>query len=170
MHAMARKAKKRIRTPHILVPPTPERMAKAAGLYHQSVTGPITVRDAPLERMEARKVIDARLYSAGTKYRHHWHGAGLQERYASLNMDGVFGGGVETITDAMTHHRKVYAAAVQHLGMKASSILEDVVCRDMSLEDAGRRIGWNNKAQAITAAEVLVTEYLDRLARWWGLS
>ena len=33
MHAMARKTKKRIRTPHILVPPTPERMAKVLGRW-----------------------------------------------------------------------------------------------------------------------------------------
>jgi len=170
MHAMARKAKKRIRTPHILVPPTPERMAKASGFYHQSATGPITVRDAPLERLEARGVIDSRLYNAATKYRHHWNGAGLQERYASLRMDGVFGGGVETITDAMSHHRSVYEAAVRHLGMKQSSVVEDVCCRDMKLADVGFKLGWSNRPQAEAAAIELLKTSLDRLAYWWGVS
>ena len=94
----AARKRPRMNAAHIIVPPTPERMAKSSGFVHHSVTGPITVRDAPLERLEARKIIDKRLYDAGTKYRIHWHGAGLQERYASLRMDGTFGGSAENIT------------------------------------------------------------------------
>ena len=170
MHAMARKPKKRIRTPHILVPPTPERMAKSAGFVHVSITGPVTVRDAPLERLEARGLIDKRLYDAGTKYRIHWHGAGLQERFASLRLDGTFGGSVETITDTMAHHRSVYARAVQFLGVRGSSVVEDICCRDVSLEDVGRKLGWSNRPQACAAAEALLKDALDRLAYWWSVS
>lgn len=168
---MARKAKKaRIRTPHIMVPPTPERMAKAAGFIHRSATGPITVRDAPLERLEARGTIDKRLYDAGVKYRLHWNGAGLQERYASLRLDGVFGGGQETITDAMAHHRGVYEAAVKHIGMRQSGVVENVCCRDIQLADVGYKLGWTNRPQAQAAAEALLKDALDRLAYWWGVS
>lgn len=171
MHAMARKAKKaRIRTPHILVPPTPERMAKAGSFIHRSATGPITVRDAPLERLEARGIIDKRLYDAAVKYRLHWNGAGLQERYASLRLDGVFGGGVETITDAMAHHRSVYEGAVKHLGVRQSNVVEDVCCRDIQLADVGYKLGWTNRPQAVAAAEALLKDALDRLAYWWGVS
>lgn len=170
MLAMARKTKKRIRTPHILVPPTPERMAKAAGFVHQSVTGPITVRDAPLERLEARGIIDKRLYDAGTKFRIHWHGAGYQERYAALRMDGTFGGSGETITDAMSHHRSVYAAAYRHLGDRQANVVENVCCRDIQLADVGYKLGWTNRPQAVAAAEALLKDALDRLAYWWGVS
>lgn len=170
MLAMTRKAKKRIRTPHILVPPTPERMAKAGSFFHQSATGPITVRDAPLERLEARGIIDKRLYDAGVKYRLHWNGAGLHERYASLRLDGVFGGGVETITDAMSHHRSVYARAREHLGVRASLVVENVCCRDVQLVDVGYKLGWTNRPQAVAAAEALLKDALDRLAYWWGVS
>jgi len=171
VHAMARKAKKqRIRTPHILVPPTPERMAKAGPYLHRSATGPITVRDAPLERLEARGTIDKRLYDAGVKYRLHWNGAGLQERYASLRLDGVFGGGAESITDAMAHHKSVYTAAVRHLGVRGSGVVEDIVCRDMQLGDVGYKLGWANRPQAVAAAEALLKDALDRLAYWWGVS
>jgi len=170
MHAMARKPKKRIRTPHILVPPTPERMAKAGSFIHRSATGPITVRDAPLERLEARGIIDKRLYDAGVKYRLHWHQAGLMERYASLRLDGVFGGGTEDITDAMSHHRSVYTAAVRHLGVRQSGVVEDVCCRDRQLADVGTRLGWTNRPQATAAAEALLKDALDRLAYWWGVS
>lgn len=164
------KSKKRVRTPHILVPPTPERLAKAQDFIHRSATGPITVRDAPLERMEARGLIDKRMYDAGTKYRLHWHGAGLQERYASLRLDGTFGGSTETITDAMTHHRSVYEGAVRFLGIRQSCVVEDVCCRDVQLADVGRKLGWANRPQAVAAAEALLKDALDKLAHWWGIS
>lgn len=167
---MPAKTKKRQRTPHILVPPTPERIAKSEGFIYRSATGPITARDAPLERMEARGIIDKRMYDAGVKYRLHWHQAGLQERYASLRLDGTFGGSPETITDAMAHHRSVYQGAVQHLGVRQSGVVENVACRDMQLEDVGRKLGWQNRPQAVAAAEALLKDALDRLAHWWGIS
>lgn len=166
----AARKRKPVNAPHIIVPPTPERMAKSTGFVHHSVTGPITVRDAPLERLEARGIIDRRLYDAGTKYRIHWHGAGFQERYASLRLDGTFGGSVETITDAMAHHRSVYARAVQFLGVRGSSVVEDICCRDVGLEDVGRKLGWTNRPQACAAAEALLKDALDRLASYWGIS
>ena len=167
---MPRKQKKRIRMPEILVPPTPERIAKSDGFIYRSATGPTTARDAPLERLEARNIIDTRLYNAGVKYRLHWHNAGLQERYASLRMDGTFGGSPETITDAMAHHRSMYERAVQFLGMRQSGVVENVCCRDMQLEDVGRKLGWTNRPQAVAAAEALLKDALDRLAIHWGIS
>lgn len=164
------KVRKVVRHAHIIIPPTPERLAKSEGFVHHSITGPITVRDAPLERLEARGVLDRRLYDAGCKYRIHWNGAGLQERYASLRLDGVFGGSVETITEAMAHHRSVYAGAVKHLGVRGSNVVEDICCRDIGLEDVGRKLGWTNRPQAVAAAEALLKDALDRLAHWWGMS
>ena len=120
--------------------------------------------------MEARGIIDKRMYDAGVKYRLHWHQAGLQERYASLRLDGTFGASPETITDAMAHHRSVYQGAVQHLGVRQSNVVENVCCRDMQLEDVGRKLGWQNRPQAVAAAEALLKDALDRLAHWWGIS
>lgn len=165
------KAKKRIRTPHILVPPTPERIAKAERYIHRSATGPITVRDAPLEQLEADGRITERQYAAAVKYRHHWHNAGLRERFSSLRMDGTFGGSQEHVTDAMVHHRSMYTQAVQTLGITASGVVEDVACREIRLVDVGRkRLSWNNDPQARAAAETLLKDALDRLAHWWGIS
>lgn len=166
---MPAKTKKRQRTPHILVPPTPERLAKMDNFYHRSATGPITARDAPLERMEARGIIDRRMYDAGVKYRIHWHQAGLQERYASLRLDGTFGGSPETITDAMAHHRGVYEKAVQFLGVRRSNVVEEVCCRDCGLLDVGRKLGYRDADEARAASKKLLVEGLEALADFWGI-
>lgn len=162
---------KKVRTPHILVPPTPERIAKAERYIHRSATGPITVRDAPLEQLEADGRITERQYAAADKYRHHWHHAGMRERFSSLRMDGTFGGSNEHVTDNMMWHRAMYTKAVQALGMTASGVVEDIVCRDIRLVDVGRkRLGWGNDPQARAAAETLLKDALDRLADHWGIT
>lgn len=78
---MARPRRKEHPT-QITIPPTPERMAKAEGFIHASKDGPFTVRDAPLERLHGSKRLTDAQYNAATKFRHHWHNAGLAERFA----------------------------------------------------------------------------------------
>jgi len=57
--------------------PTAERIRRAAGHYTRGDTGQITMRDSPLERALARRVVTPEQYAAGQKYRHHWYHAGL---------------------------------------------------------------------------------------------
>jgi len=52
--------------------PTAERLRRAAGHFERGDSGQITMRDSPLERALARRVITQEQYSAGQKYRHHW--------------------------------------------------------------------------------------------------
>ena len=51
--------------------PTPERLRRAGSDVERGDTGQITMRDSPLERAFARRVITQEQYAAGQKYRHH---------------------------------------------------------------------------------------------------
>jgi hypothetical protein len=156
--------------------PTPERVLKTQGEF---VTGKgrktITVRDAPIERMLARDVITEKQYNGLTKYRIHWYHAGIAGNMGAINMDGVrstnlgaFGLGN---TDRQVFHLQQYQRGVTALGLRRSSVVEAVVCLESeSLEAAGRRLSWGNKAQAIAAATEVLRGAADDLCDIWGLS
>lgn len=157
----------------ITIPPTPERMAKAEGFIHASKDGPFTVRDAPLERLHGSKRLTDAQYNAATKFRHHWHNAGLAERFAVQNFMGVGGGSgwdMMPASEYQAHHRDQYRKAVQQLGLKLSMVVEDVVCREMDLFSVGKKLNWLNEVQARAAVTELLRLALDKLAEEWGLS
>lgn len=166
--------KKRAARPKLeLVYPTAERMKKAETYIMRGDTGLITMRDSPLERLEARQAISAGQYTAACKLRHHWHHSGMEARYASLNMDGVFGGGGSDglpSSEAAMHHRDRYREAVCELGIRMSMVAEDICCREVELTTVGRKLGWNNDNQARAVTIEVLKEALDRLCRLWGVS
>jgi len=167
------KVKRKFSNAQISVPPTPERMAKAEGYIHAAKDGPFTVRDAPLERLHGAKRLNDTQYNAATKFRHHWHNAGLAERFAVQNFMGVGGGegwDMMPASEYQAHHRDQYRKAVQHLGMKLSMVVEDVACREMDLFSVGKKLQWLNEVQARAAVTELLRLALDKLAEEWGLS
>lgn len=167
------KPKRKTSYAEISVPPTPERMAKAEGYIHASKDGPFTVRDAPLERLHGSKRLTDAQYNAATKFRHHWHNAGLAERFAVQNFMGVGGGpgwDMMPASEYQAHHRDQYRKAVQQLGLKLSMVVEDVVCREMDLFSVGKKLQWLNEVQARAAVTELLRLALDKLAEEWGLS
>src|SRR6476620_3435700 len=67
--------------------PTPERIRRAGADFDLGDTGQITMRDSPLERARARKLITHQQYSVGQKYRHHWYHAGLADQLQSIDVE-----------------------------------------------------------------------------------
>lgn len=165
------RAKRKSRPTKILVPPTPERIAKADGFFHVTKDGPMTVRDAPFERLHARHKITQQQYDAGVKYRHHWHNGGMQERFAVQNFMGVGGGeGWEYLpaTERQVQHRETYRKAVQDLGPILSVVVEEIVCREVDPVIVGRKL-WHyaDDKQARAAATSALVIGLDRLYRFF---
>ena len=158
--------------------PTQERLAKADG--HVEIgddaqgTRIYTLRDSPLERLNARGGIDAREYSALMKFKQHWHHAGLQPSVGSVDLSRVFAvdpGGYSGMakTERQVFHRQRYREAVQHIGLRAALVVERVVCAEQTLETAGMALNWRTPAQARAAATELLRDAGYRLAQLWGI-
>jgi hypothetical protein len=54
--------------------------------------------------------------------------------------------------------------------MIGASVVEQVACQEVSLEQAGYKLGWSSKPQAIAAATERMKAALDRLVELWGVS
>lgn len=161
--------------------PTKERIARADGEVVRGMTGVITARDAPIERMHAREAFgrdhqtNDRRYNALVKFRHHWFRAGLAGGISTIDPNHVFATDWAAFsgmakTEAQVFHRQRYRDAVQELGMRRSCVLEMVACYEKSLEEAGRTLSWGNKAQAIAAATEVLIGCADDLCEMWGIS
>jgi hypothetical protein len=159
--------------------PTPERMAKMEGFFSRvkdrDGSSYVVARDAPLEILHGKQVIEGRQYDAGKKFYHHWYRSGLSERFAALNLaSGVFGvggfAGGMAVNEDQAYHRDAYRKSVQHLGMKTSALVQFIVCDEKPLVEVGQNLlGWNNLPQARAAATERLKDALDRLADLYGM-
>ena len=159
--------------------PTPERIRRAQGFVERGNlgrgrTGVVTVRDSPIERARSRNVISQAQYTAALKYRHHWYRAGLASPLSSVELNRIFATDMTSFsgmarTEAQVFHRQRYREAVQHIGMIGASVVEQVACQEVSLEQAGYKLGWGSKPQAIAAATERMKSALDRLVELWGV-
>ncbi len=158
--------------------PTAERLKKAEG--HVEIgddaqgTRIYTLRDSPLERLSARGGIDPREYSALMKFKQHWYHAGLQPSLGGVDLARVFASDPGTFsgmakTERQVFHRQRYREAVQHIGIRASLVVERVVCAEQTLEVAGLALNWRTPAQARAAATELLRDAGYRLAQLWGV-
>ena len=167
--------RKRHREPEERGPgPTPERLAKAGEAFEVGQSGMVTLRDSPLEWMERRRVISTSLYNVGSKYRHHWHYSGMLPKVGSVDLNRVFGGiggnvGMPS-SESQAHHRQQYRNAQEELGMLVGRVIDNVVCLEFSLVDAGRLCGWKDEKQARAVATAFVRDGLERLRLMWGMS
>ena len=158
--------------------PTPERLDKAEGAVEIGDDGQgariYTLRDAPLERMNARGALEPKEYSALMKFKAHWVQAGLQPSFGGIDLARVFAadpGGYAGMakTERQVFHRQRYREAVQHIGLRAALVVERVVCAEQTLEMAGFALNWRNPVQARAAATELLRDAGERLARLWGM-
>jgi len=154
--------------------PTPERLRQAAGHWERGDTGQITLRDSPLERAHGRGVITREQYDAGVKYRHHWYHAGLADALGSADLNRIFATDVTGFsgmakTEAQVFHRQRFRQAVTAVGEVGARVLDQCVCRELPLDQAGYTLGWGGKPQAISAATERLRAALDVLCRLWGI-
>lgn len=155
--------------------PTNARMRKADGDFVRGgATRTVQVRDAPLERMWTRKVLTEKQYNGLNKYRIHWYHAGMAGKMGALDPEHIFASDISNFsglakTERQVFHQQQYRKGVQKLGLRKSTIVEMVVCQEQLLEDAGRRLSWGNKSQAIAAATEVLRGAAEELCEMWGL-
>jgi hypothetical protein len=154
--------------------PTDQRVRQAGNDFTRGDSGQITMRDSPLERALARKVVTPEQYAAGQKYRHHWYHAGLCDPLSSIDLGRVFAGDLGSFsgmarTENQVFHRERYREAAAVVGKIGSHVVEWAVCREIALDQVGYTLGWSSRAQAYAAAAERMKEALDQLCRLWGI-
>ena len=180
----SKRAGKRSRVGRLRLPraeqgtPTPERLAKAEGYVEigddEQGTRVYALRDSPLERLSVRGAIDPKEYSALMKFKQHWYHAGLLPTVGGIDLNRVFAADPGSYSgmarnERQLFHRQRYREAVQHIGLRASLVVERVVCNEQTLEMAGLALNWRTPAQARAAATELLRDAGHRLAQLWGI-
>jgi hypothetical protein len=133
------------------------------------------MRDSPLERAFARKLITHQQYSVGQKYRHHWYHAGLAGRLESIDLNRIFATDPANFSglakaEAQVFHRQRYREATQAVGKIGSHVLDCIVCRETPLDQVGYALGWGSRPQAYAAAVERMKIALDELCKLWGIA
>jgi hypothetical protein len=150
-------------------------MRRAGTDFELGDTGQITMRDSPLERARARKLITDQQYLVGQKYRHHWYHAGLSDGLRSIDVDRIFAVDFGSFsgmakTEGQVFHRQRYRDATQAAGKIGSHVLDWAVCREAPLDQVGYTLGWSSRPQAYAAAVERMKMALDELCKLWGLA
>ena len=159
--------------------PTPERI-RVAGEANIAIGGDdrsgkrYVMRDSPLDRALSKRIISGAQHSALSKYRHHWYHGGQAPHVGSIDLNRVFsseGGNVAGMpaSEAQYFHRERWREAREKIGERSYKVVTMVACSEINLEECGTAIGWNNKAQAISAATEIVREAADRMATLWSI-
>lgn len=133
-----------------------------------------TMRDSPIDRALAKRIINEKQYAVAIKYRHHWYRAGLAPSVASLDLEGVHGADPAGFSgmarsDIQYYHRQRFREAVNHIGPIGALVVNQVVCAELPIEDAGYKLGWGSRPQAYAAAVERMKGALDDLVKLWGV-
>lgn len=157
---------------------TPERLGKAQGFVDivtpRNAPTITTMRDSPIERAFARRVITQAQYDAAVKFRLHWYRGGMAGSLSSIDMDRVFASvgsrdHAAHTTDSI-HHRNQYWQAIQQMGQLEAMVIQLIVCKEVSFYEIGNKFGWASKPRGIEAVEKMVRDSLQTLAGLWGIS
>jgi hypothetical protein len=125
--------------------------------------------ESPLERLHARKLIDAAQFAAGERLRRDYTLAQLSPRlgvdFSAPVISGGRGQKRETlIADTVLAAKQRFARAMEAVGPGLNDVLFDVCCALMGLEESERAFGWPSRA-----GKAVLTIALDRLALHYGL-
>jgi len=179
--------------------PTPERLMQAGvtvalqlgtgrvqiigtGLATSATVGGdrvVRLSEAPLDRLFARGRLDPvdadrnrQLHEAGDKLRTHHHYAGLSGIAANdPNHSGGGSGAHRTpITETMERHRRALRIAESAMDAGDWRVVVDVICAELTLEAAGRAVGYGNDHGAAAVALDRLRRGLSELATLWGFS
>lgn len=176
--------------------PTPERLMQAGvtvamqlGTRRVQIVGGsaatvgadrvVRLSEAPLDRLFARNRLDPadaernrQLHEAGDKLRTHHHYAGLTG--IAANDPNHSGGGSAAhrtpITETMERHRRALRIAESAMDAGDWRVVIDVACLELTLEAAGRKVGYGNDEAAVAVALDRLRRGLGGLADLWGFS
>lgn len=164
--------------------PTLERIQHAWGnIDVGSSDGRMTIRQNAIERGLRRKVFNAKQGRAAEKFYLHWYRSGLGAEIGSPDIFRIFGNDGQFLagpkTEDQMFHRQMLRRArdivlrktneAGHDGADCNAVLELIVCKDATLEQAGMKIGYASRDKAIAMAEMLAKGGLNILAAEWGL-
>jgi hypothetical protein len=160
--------------------PTAERVRHAGGAVEEGSdqrgipTGIRTMRDAPIERLYQSDKLTDEQYRAAVKFRHHWYHAGLCSPIQSVDLNRVFASDSSSFsgmakTEAQAFHRKIHRLAIQAVGVQSGYLLQTVICEEIGLDEAGKKLSWGNRPQAVAAATERLKVALDQLCTLWGI-
>lgn len=161
---------------HRSISPTPERLAKADGHFtvgDDKQGGKVyTFADDVLERALKRKAISPEQFAALDKFRHHWFHAGLLPSIGGVDLNRVFSSDPGSISgmaksERQVFHRQQYRKAVQVIGLRLSSVVERIACRDEKIDAVGHSLGWSHPLQARAAATEMLVTAADLLGGLW---
>lgn len=137
----------------------------------QGIEREVTANEAesPLERLHARKLIDAAQYAAGERLRRDYTLAQLSPRMAvDLTAPVIFGQRGQKrealLADTVLAAKQRFARAMAAAGPGLNDLLFDVCCAMVGLEESERAFGWPSRA-----GKAVLGIALDRLALHYGL-
>ena len=135
--------------------PTADRLAKAE--HDIGDTGVISIRQQhPVARAVRRKTLTRLQGQAAERFYAHWYHAGMAGTVGSADLLRVFGTSNDftglSASEAAVRHRQIWRQArdeirrrQDHAGWRGDDgvqLLELVVCREMTFEEAGQKIGF----------------------------
>lgn len=151
--------------------PTRERERQAGGdIFYGD--GRHHTRDSPIERAVSNNQISRPQYNAAQKYYAHYFHGGLIGSLKSPELTMVFGGfgpreGLAHSENQLFHRDR--ASQAERIMGRRSWIMHDLVFWEKSFEAIGRRMGWQNRPQAVAAAVTEARSLLDALCDAWGI-
>lgn len=182
---MTRK-RKRLRTPPVSVPATPERMRLAGYAYDElseataggllKKTGAIRVWSA-LENLYRNRLISGPQYDAGEKYYRDWYLGHMASSQITMKwsdyVSGLSGGDNQSMDAAerKVFHVKRYAAANALLDtLDLRKPVHWLVINDIKPRDVGSRFrGYRGADKAQAAGTTTIAIGLQALAKFYGL-
>jgi hypothetical protein len=168
------------------IAPTPERLGKAD--HPLRTSGGYYRVPAPIERLRNQGKLDPKprineaMYTAAQMLQQSFYNSGLSEHIKSQDLTGA-GGGQSTASSHMpinefaAHHRSKFLTACKRMGWYepyplrgCGRLVVDVICREMSVRDAGCKHFPNTRAESYqSAANDRLREGLFMLAVHWKL-
>jgi hypothetical protein len=127
-----------------------------------------------LDRMFDKNVLSGSEYAALQKYKLHWIRAGKEAAITSVDLNSVFSSNPSqragmAMGEMHCHHDKQWRAGRAAIGHRASIVVDNVICAELTLEIAGYAVGWRSKPQAIAAATEMLRDAGYRLSKLWGI-
>lgn len=158
--------------------PTAERLRKAGDNFalggEDRGVRTYVMRDTPLDRALRRGLLTGAQHSALEKFRHHWFHGGSAPSVGSVDLNRIFAADTAGMTgmpksERQEFHRARYREAVGEIGLRASSVVENVVCYEHPLDDAGMKLGWSSAYRAREGAKELLVGAAAKLTKLWGI-